>query len=157
MTDIDSAPLPVMQMEHLPRCPVCGASSLTPEAQMGALLAVCDVLVVKALEQLGKRIVRGERSRFRLLGTRPWYTVHTIWPPLEDEVGHVLKGAWDVVPAMLDAHGCCGVTSVQVSQMLDSYVRDLVITGTVHTLDELEYRFSTRLNLPVREVPRVSA
>ena len=41
--------------------------------------------------------------------------------------------------------------------MLDSYVRDLVITGTVHTLDELEYRFSTRLNLPVREVPRVSA
>ena len=71
-----------MQMEHLPRCPVCGASSLTPEAQMGALLAVCDVLVVKALEQLGKRIVRGERSRFRLLGTRPWYTVHTIWPPL---------------------------------------------------------------------------
>jgi hypothetical protein len=142
----------VSETALLPRCPVCGASSLTPEREMGSLLAVCDVLVVKALEQVGRRIVRDERSRFRTLGTRPWHVVHTIWSPADGEVTKILKGAWDVVPAMLDAHGCCGVTSVQVTAMLDDYVHDLVITGTFHTLTELNYRFDSRLGLPTREV-----
>jgi len=130
-------------------CPVCGAYSLAPEGQTSALLAVCDVLTYKALEVMGKWIVRAERSRFRTLGTRPWHVAHTIWPPSEATVNKALKNAWDVVPAMLDTHGCCGVTSRQVTDMLDSYVKDLVITGTEHTFDELQYRFVTRLGLPV--------
>lgn len=124
---------------------------------MGSLLAVCDVLVVKALETMGKRIVRAERSRFRAIGTRPWHEAHTIWPPAEGEVTKALKGAWDVVPAMLDSHGCCGVTSRQVQEMLDGYVHDLAITGQRHTLGELNYRFVTRLSLPVQGVRHVNA
>jgi hypothetical protein len=54
-----------------------------------------------------------------------------------------------VVPAMLDAHGCCGITSRQVTTMLDGYVHDLVITGTEHTMPNLQYRFESRLGLPV--------
>ena len=33
--------------------------------------------------------------------------------------------------------------------MLDEYVHDLVITGTPHGTPELQYRFETRLGLPV--------
>lgn len=130
-------------------CPVCGAYSLTNDGQASALLAVCDVLVVKALEHMGKWIVRADRRRFRGLGTRPYFVAHTMWQPDEAMVTKALRGAWDVVPAMLDVHGCCDVTSLQVTTMLDDYVHDLVITGTPHSITELYYRFECRLGLPV--------
>lgn len=138
-----------MTMDIPTACPVCGAYSLTQEGSSSALLAVCDVLVLKALETAGKWIVRSDRSRFRTLGTRPYFLAHTLWQPEEMIVTKALRGAWDVVPALLDGHGCCGVTSRQVTEMLDGYVHDLVITGTAHTLRELSYRFSDRLGLPV--------
>lgn len=130
-------------------CPVCGAYSLAPEGSASALLAVCDVLVMKALEAMGKWIVRASRERFRVLGTHPWYVAHTLWQPDETIVVKALKGAWDVVPAMLDNYGCCGVTARQVVAMLDSYVHDLAITGTLHNMADLKYRFETQLGLPV--------
>lgn len=130
-------------------CPCCGATSFVPEPPDAPLLAVCDVLVVKALEQMGKWIVRAERSRFRAMGTRPWSAAHTLWPPTEDVVDKALRGAWDVVPAMTDRHGCCGATSVKVTAMLDEYVRDLVITGSEHTQADLAYRMESRLGLEV--------
>lgn len=131
------------------RCPVCGAYSLAPDGASSALLAVCDVLVLKALETMGKWIVRADRSRYRSLGTRPYYLAHTLWQPGDETVSKALKSAWDVVPALLDGHGCCGVTSRQVAGMLDSYVHDLTVTGTTHTLPELAYRFTDHLGLPV--------
>lgn len=131
------------------QCPVCGAYSLAPEGDSSALLAVCDVLVLKALETMGKWIVRADRSRFRTLGTRPYFLAHTLWQPADETVTKALKSAWDVVPALMDGHGCCGATSRQVTTMLDSYVHDLVITGTPHCLSELAYRFTDSLGLPV--------
>jgi len=104
---------------------------------------------MKALEQVGKWIVRSERSRFRQLGTRPWNVAHTIWQPTDAMVEKALRGAWDVVPALLDTHGCCGVTSRQVSDMLDSYIHDLTVTGTTHTIQRLAIRFEGRLGLPI--------
>ena len=130
-------------------CPICGAYSLAPEGQRSTLLAVCDVLVLKALEKLGNYLVRAERSRFRTLGTRPTTLAHTLWPASDHLVNKALKGAWDVVPALLEVHGCCGVTSLQVSRMLDEYVHDLAVTGTEHDLAELIYRFESRLGLPI--------
>lgn len=133
-------------------CPVCGAYSLAPDTDRSALLAVCDVLTTKALENMGKFIVRISRERFRLLGTRPWHVAHTMWPVADEIVDKALRGAWDVVPAMLDAHGCCGITSRQVTQMLDEYVHDLAVSGTAHSVEELRYRFETRLGLPVYDL-----
>lgn len=133
-------------------CPVCGAYSLAPEGEMSALLAVCDVLVVKALEKLGNYLIRAERSRFRALGTNSPTVAHTLWPAKDELVDKALKGAWSVVPALLDVHGCCDVTSIQVTTMLDQYVKDLAITGTAHSLlgeGGLMYRFQSRLGLPV--------
>ena len=42
-----------------------------------ALVAVVDVLVVKALEAVGKRIVRSNRARFNELKGRPFHEAHT--------------------------------------------------------------------------------
>lgn len=130
-------------------CPVCGAYSLAPEREVSTLLAVSDVLVYKALESMGKSILRSSRGRFKMLGSRPVHEAHTVWQADDSTVDKVLKRAWDVVPALLDTHGCCGVTSLQVTQTLDDYVHDLVVTGTAHTLDELSYRYTSRLGLPV--------
>lgn len=132
-------------------CPVCGSYSENSLSQAPALLAVCDVLVVRALEAVGKRIVRTERSRYSRLGNKPWHMAHTIWSPDSSMVDKGLSGSWDVIPAMLDNHGCCGVTSRQVQQMIDSYVRDLLVTGTAHRLPELRYRFEAFLGIPLAE------
>lgn len=102
------------------------------------ILVVCDVLVLKALEQMGKWIVRADRSRYRLLGDRPFWVAHTLWQPDDRTVDKALKNAWDIVPAVVEP--CCGVTHAQVATALDRYVHDLVITGTSHTLAELTYR-----------------
>lgn len=134
-------------------CPVCGAYSLSYEGRSSALLAVADVLCLKALEKVGSRLVRSDRSRFNELDGRPFYLAHTLWPEVNEEtISRALKGAWDVVPALLDGHGWSreeDVTSDAVIGMLDQYVHDLVITGTVHRLEELHYRFTHRLRLPV--------
>lgn len=130
-------------------CPCCGAYALPGAAQPSALLAVCDVLCIKALEVVGKRIVRVTRARFSQLGNQPWHTAHLKWRPDGSMIEKALSGAWDVIPAMLYRHGCCDVTARQVTDMVDSYVRDLLITGTEHSLPELAYRFKDRLALPV--------
>ena len=122
-------------------CPCCGAASLRPIQSASALLAVCDVLVTAALESMGKRIVRVDRSRYKRLGELPWHLAHTLWRPDARMAQKGLANAWDVVPAMLDTHGCCGVTSHQVIEMLNSYVLDLLDTGTGHDVAELRYRF----------------
>lgn len=130
-------------------CPVCGGRTLAPEGASSALLAVCDVLVFKTLETMGKKIVREERHRYRVLGTRPWHEAHTLWQVPESTIARSLKRAWDVVPALLDTHGCCGVTSRQVTAMLDSYVHDIVLEGRHHDIADLADRFERDLGLPV--------
>lgn len=142
---------PVNHTGAVGACPMCGQYSGSTLGQAPALLAVCDVLVVRALETVGKRIVRAERSRFNRKGTRPWHEAHTIWSPDDKMVEKGLEGSWDVIPAMLDNHGCCGVTSRQIQEMMDSYVRDLLVTGTAHNITDLRYRFESRLGLSLHE------
>lgn len=130
-------------------CPVCGGWSITQEGEASVLLAVCDVLVVQALRTLGKRIVRADRHRYVDKGNRPWHVCHTVWAPDDGMVSKALAEAWDVVPALLAAHGPCTVAPRAVTALLDAYTHDLAITGTAHSLPELAYRFQTRLGLPV--------
>lgn len=102
-----------------------------------ALVAVVDVLVVKALEAVGKRIVRQDRARFNALKGRPFHEAHVLWPTDIITVGKATKGAWDVVPALLDNHGCPGVDSGRVVTLLDAYVSQLATHGAPHTLARL--------------------
>lgn len=131
-------------------CPVCGAYSLAPDADVSVLLAVCDVLVMKALEKMGNYIVRAERSRYQVMQGRSHILAHTIWTPTEAIVTKAIRGAWDVVPLLLATHGrCCDYDAALVVQMLNVYVHDLAITGTEHDIDELAYRLRAKLGLPV--------
>lgn len=132
-------------------CPLCGSYTGSTLAQSPALLAVTDVLVVKALEKVGKMLARngGNRQRVRVAASTPWHQIHTVVQPTPKDIDKGLHGAWDVIPAMLDHHGCCGVTSRQVESMMDSYARDLLITGTAHKMNDLRYRFERFLGVPL--------
>lgn len=109
------------------------------------LLAVCDVLTIKALETVGKRLVRADRSRFKVMSGRPYHLAHTIWTPDDAEVAKSLRGAWDVAKMLIDRHGE-EHSPTAVTVMLNEYVHDLCITGTPHTVEELAYRFHARLH-----------
>lgn len=113
------------------------------------LLALCDVLVIKALETIGKRIVRADRSRFKKLGDAEFWEAHTIWQADDFEVNKALKHAWDAIPLLLDTYTFPTVSATRLGAMLDSYVHDLVITGTPHFQNELEYRMSVHLGIPL--------
>lgn len=143
----------VQQQTHTAVCPVCGSHALPIRSQSSALLAVCDLLVYKTLETIGKRIVRVDRSRYRRLEGRPFHLAHTLWQPDAAMMNKGLANAWDVVPAMLSEHGCCNITAQQVVQMIDAYVRDLLITQTGHSTTELRYRFEAILGIPVLDPP----
>lgn len=139
------------------KCPCCGGYSLTPPEGAIILLAVCDVLVFKALETLGRYVVRVERSRWKALGDRPRHIAHTLWPPTDEMVTKALRGAWDVVPALLDVHAPRGgprtLDPAEVGAVLDSYVHDLAITGQQHTVSMLSERLSLHLHLPLGDCP----
>ena len=149
-----------MTTDRLPQvapCACCGAYSLTPADETAALLRVCDVLVLTALRQVGNRIVRTARARFRELdeaGLRR-DQAHTLWPATDETAAKGLVGAWDVIPALMSQYGqtVLGADAGQVADVLDEYVHDLVITGTEHDAGELAYRLGSRLGmvLPVRE------
>ena len=102
-----------------------------------ALVAVVDVLVVKALEAVGKRVVRADRARFNSLKGRPFHEAHVLWPTDIVTVSKATKGAWDVVPALLDNHGCPGVESGRVVTLLDAYVTQVATHGVPHRLERL--------------------
>lgn len=102
-----------------------------------ALVAVVDVLVVKALEAVGKRVVRADRARFNALNGRPFHEAHCLWPTDIITVSKATKGAWDVVPALLDNHGCPGVESGRVVTLLDAYVTQVATHGVPHRLERL--------------------
>ena len=118
-----------------PAPPSPAASPAAPDAT--ALVAVVDVLVVKALEAVGKRIVRADRARFNELKGRPFHEAHVLWPTDIITVGKATRGAWDVVPALLDNHGCPGVDPGRVTTLLDAYVSQLATHGAPHRLGRL--------------------
>lgn len=135
------------------RCPCCGTLR---EIAYDPLVAACDVLVLRALELVGKRLVRVERARFAELAGRPFYEAHRLWPARTspDPEAHTraiekaLDGVWGAVSPVLSEHGCCGATPEQVETILDRYVRDLLATGHQHDVDELRFRLGAYLGVP---------
>lgn len=117
------------------------------------LLAVGDTLVLKVLETMGKRLVRTKRSRYQIIGDAPFHLAHTVWQVDDEEATKALRGAWDIVPILVSRH-CeeCGADAATVIEALDDYVHDLVITGTPHRVEELSYRFESRLGMGAEEM-----
>lgn len=135
-------------------CPACGAWSLPAVAERSALLDVCDVLVIKALDALGRKIVRQPRSRFKEFDGRPWHVAHTQWRPDPKDVARTLDTAWDVLPALLASRraDALGVSPEVVSACLNEYVRLLLERSLEHDAVSLRYWLAARLGIPLPEV-----
>lgn len=110
-----------------------------PTTAQPGLLGAADVLVVRALELVGKRIVRVERSRYRSLNGRPFHEAHTLWQPDTEMLNKALAGAWSQVPQVVRDHGHASVDAGQVELALDRYVRDLVRARRDHSVADLAY------------------
>lgn len=113
------------------------------------MLAVCDVLVLRALEMIGKRLSRAQRSRLSKMEQMPWHEAHTIFHADEATVDKVLVSAWEMLPSMLSVHGCAGFTPSHLASTLDEYVRDLASMGLSHSTDNL------RIVLDARQISAV--
>ena len=119
-------------------------STATAEAQKAiddrGLLAASDVLVLRALELIGKRIVRVDRSRFRRMGVLEFHEAHVLWQPEEEMLEKSLATAWTFVEQVVREHARADIDSRQVVLILDRYVRDLVQGMRAHDVTELRYR-----------------
>lgn len=122
-----------------PELHACGCCGYAVTDDRG-LVAACDVLVLRALELVGKRVVRADRSRFKRLGSRPFHHAHLLWQPDQDMVTKALASAWDLVPQVIGDHARSDVSPRQVELVLDRYVRDLVQGTRGHAVEELRYR-----------------
>lgn len=121
------------------------ASELAPATDNRGLVAACDVLVLRALELVGKRIVRADRSRFSRLDGRPFHLAHLLWQPEPDMLDKALAGAWGFVPMVVQSHATDHVNARQIELLLDRYVRDLVVSMRGHSVEELQYRLAAFL------------
>lgn len=130
-------------------CPACGAWSLPSLAERSALLDVCDVLVLKALDSLGRKIVRQPRSRFKEFDGRPWHLAHTLWYADPKDVDRTLDTAWDVLPALLATRRAeaLGVSPESVSKCLDEYIRLLLESRLEHEHASLRYWLASKIGL----------
>lgn len=97
------------------------------------LVTACDVLVLKALEAVGKRLVRSDRARYRVLGTRPFHEAHCLWEAPDDLVSKALRSAWDVVPSL-----CIHVPDIpNLTSVLDMYVKAVIAAQKPHDVNDL--------------------
>jgi hypothetical protein len=119
-------------------------------SDLRSLAAACDMAVVRALELVGKRVARDGRSRYGAMAKsgKAWHEAHTIWRPEAHHVDAALSGAWTVLPRLVSEHGCCALADPEVNSLLDSYVRELLYSGTAHTFEELERRLSDAATTP---------
>jgi len=135
-------------------CPACGAWSLPALAERSALLDVCDVLVIKALDSLGRKIVRQPRSRFKEFDGRPWHVAHTLWHADSKDVDRTLDSAWDVLPALLTTRraDALGVSAEVLTKCLDEYVRLLLERSLEHETVSLRYWLVGKIGLTLPDV-----
>jgi hypothetical protein len=98
--------------------------------------------VMRALELIGKRVARDGRSRFGAMqkSGKGWHEAHTIWRPEQAHVDAALSGAWTVLPRLVAEHGCCAIVEPELTHLLDSYVREVVFSGRVHSFEDLQQR-----------------
>lgn len=110
------------------------------------LLAVSDLLVVKALESVGKRIVSSDRSRYseRLEAGLPFHSAHTRWA-VQSDVSKTLDASWRCAGEVLSRHGATPEQVSAVVSSLDAYTLELVKFRINHDVDTLARRLARDL------------
>lgn len=95
------------------------------------LLAVSHLAVLRALEIAGKRMLSpSQRGRFP---NTPCHELHTVLPPCPQVLmDKVLEGCFALLPYAMDPTQAAGLT-----HRLESYVRLLLLTRTLHNINDL--------------------
>ncbi len=116
-----------------------------PVVGQASLAAAADVLVTRALERAGNRLLNGMRRKpptgfdLNVLGDVALTEMHTAVPdpttiaPLDS----LLADAWTTVPNMVQRWGVTDVDPDVLVDALDNYVRGLIAGGQVHTWERL--------------------
>lgn len=107
------------------------------------LLPVCDALTLEALRRVGQWILRHDRSRVKAWRGRPsWEAyLHPEWGVGDEVIGKALRHAWALIPVMLARwEDLACLDEEELMNLLDSYVHDLVVTRSVHTVEGLRVR-----------------
>ncbi|MGA5202791.1 hypothetical protein [Streptomyces variegatus] len=120
--------------QEQPPTPVT-ASSATPGRD--ALIAAADGLVWHALTAAGRKLERtplcprSERARAREVQSAQ---LHTVFPVKAHQIDEwkLLDGVWARVPEIADRYG---LDSSCMTTALDTYCRELIAAGVVHTYD----------------------
>lgn len=110
------------------RCPTCGYASEEP------LVTGCMALVMRVLEVLGKRIARVPRSRYAVLGDRPFEAAYTLWEAEDSHLEAALDGAWSHVWPLLQIYAPEVRSPIEVELALDRVVREGVAERRAITL-----------------------
>lgn len=99
----------------------------------------CEMLVLRALEVLGKRLVReaGHKHRWQDRGDAPWYALHTVWETSARDIDGALRGAWEMVDEVQMRWGSRDRYDPLLASKLDRYTRRLVDDRRLPVLDEL--------------------
>lgn len=99
------------------------------------LLPVVDVLTLQALERVGRWVIRHDRSRPKLWRGRPLHQAYLEWPVTDEVINKALRNAWDIIPAITarwEDFAC--LDDELLMNTLDTYVHDLIVTRTPHTV-----------------------
>lgn len=110
------------------------------------LLPVCDALTLEALRRVGQWILRHDRSRPKLWRGRPSWEAYQnpVWPVDDEVIGKALRHAWSLIPVMLSRwEDLACLDDEALMNTLDSYVHDLVVTRTPHTVEQLRLRIDS--------------
>ncbi|MEZ7005841.1 hypothetical protein [Streptomyces sp. AD55] len=134
-------PLPVDETEAPPDTLVAAAAN----PGRAALIAAADGLIWGALSAAGRKLERTPacpRSQRNLAREVPSALLHThvTVQPTQVDQWKLLDGAWERVPEIADRYG---LPADCLTAALDTYCRELIAAGVVHTYDLVPAALST--------------
>lgn len=121
-----------------PTAPVAAGASL---AQLDALLAACDGLVLRTLERAGAKLRRRAGSGVAEGCAADAAELHCCIPQsvvAAANMDDLLAGAWDRLGPICDRYH---TDEVALRRFLDGYTRSLIASGTAHSYDVLADAF----------------
>ena len=108
-------------------------------ARKASLIAASDMLVLRALERAGNRL------KNKLGGLKVNCSASELYQYVGvDDVQFALTDAWGYVP---DVAGRAGISPVFLTELLEGYTANLLLTQSPHSIDGLEAYLSNHLTL----------
>ncbi|MFF4147295.1 hypothetical protein ACFY0A_39705 [Streptomyces sp. NPDC001698] len=129
-------PRPSLPVDESTKEPSTLPASAVARGQEG-LLAAADGLIWAALSSAGDKLLRTpvcprpERAKARAMQSA---ALHTVWRVDPDQVEqyHLLEGAWGRVPEIARRYG---LNPDCLTASFDSYARELIVAGIVHSFE----------------------